>query len=754
MAYQYDQYKWLGKKFIRPDARDKATGALQFISDMDPGPDCLYGKIFFADKAHAWIRGLDYSEALKQPGVVDVVTAADVPGLNGFGIMSTEQPVFCEDKVHYYGDPVCCVIAESDDQAREALKYIRIEYEDLPVNVDITKALDPEMPVIAGESNKVKGIHFKRGEVEKYLNDKEYYVVRHTYDTPIQEHAYLECEFAIAEPTENGGVEIWCPTQYGFQDRRQLCEVLDLKPEQIVEHTSPLGGAFGGKDDMTLQPIIAVCVMKLKKRIRIDITREESMKYSGKRVPCHVVMETSCDKNGKLMTNKVDISCDMGPYNGVNSNVYDFAVEHSCGNYIFEAFEVNGYCLRTNRLHSGAFRGFGNPQITYCIETQIEELAHMAGMDPAEFREKNFMGPNDRTNFGTTHTSNQGLFDAMDAARKGDLWTNREAWKAEADKPWIKRGVGIATSCQGENMGSGVVDAPFGNIRLEEDGCFTFATSIVEMGQGSIAANTYMVAEALGVDPSIIRPLPSDTSREPDSGGAFASRGTFVSGRTLGNASKDFLHYAKGFIRKKMGQDVQMQDGNLTLADGTVLDWKEVYRILPPEYRMASGHYVSEETPYQVDFIVHYMYAHSVEVVGVEINELTGKVDVLRRELYPSCGTIINRLGYEGQCEGGMAQGLGYAIMEEYQVREDGTPATRSFQTYLCPTICDCPDPEITIIHEPEELGPYGAKGLGEIPMVTGAAVIGNAIADALDGKHLYQFPATPERVLDLIEKM
>ena len=735
---------YIGKKIPRDDAREKATGALRYFSDY-PQDGMLHGAVLRSPYAHARILRIDFSEALAMPNVVDVLTARDIPGLNSFGICKGDQPVLCGDKVRFCGDPVAVVLAEDAASAKAALRGVNINYEPLEVIRTAQQALAPGAEKIHSDGNLCTTFDFTRGNVEDYFTN-EYIAIEHTYTTPYQEHAYLETEAGFAIPRADGAVEVFHPAQYGYRDRIQLEKILNLPPEKIVIHSTPLGGGFGGKDDMSLQPLLAVAAWKTGRPVRISMDREESFLYSTKRLPFIIHMKTSASRDGRLMAHKVYAVCDCGPYTGISSAVYNYALENACGAYRFQAVDIKGDCVYTNNAHTGAFRGFGNNQLNFALESQVEQLCLKLGIDRLDLRRKNLVRTNDTLNFGQLHSGCDGLHHAMELVGKSQLWQNREAFKAAAAAPYLKRGVGIAASQHGNGLGNALPNQGTARITLRPDGVFEIYVSLEEMGQGLITSMHIIAAEALGTSYENVVVVNGNTALAPDTGSTTASQATYVGGNAIVAAAGKFLNNAR---RALDGRDVHIHKG--VMLDGLPSSWQEIAALLPESVLSTEGEFIVPITDLKIQIGLHYVHTHVCQVVGVEVNTLTGKIDILETEIFPAAGTVINRIGYEGQAEGGIVMSMGYSLMENYRLNDSGQPLTRNLQTYLVPTIKDMPEITVTPVEDTECTGPYGAKGLGEPVTIPGAPAIINAIHDAV-GVRVYDLPATPERVLMLIQ--
>lgn len=741
-------YKYVGKRIPRDDAVAKATGSMKFFADYK-FRDCLHGWVCRSSHPHAKILNINIEKAMAYPGVVDVITWKDVPGHNGFGIVSDDQPVFCQDKVRFIGDTVAMVVAESEDIARAAAPLVEVEYEVLEPLTDRFYARKPEAPQVQKGSNVASHFEWKTGDVEQYFTD-DYVVVENHYQTPYQEHVHLETEVAIARRTEDDELEIWAPSQYPYQDIRQLAVILDIAPQKIHCHNHPIGGGFGAKDDMCAQPLVAVAAWKLRRTVRLELDREDSFLYSVKRVPFTYYMKTAADKEGNLVAHKVETYGDVGPFSGIGVAVFNYGVENCCGAYYVPTLDVMGEAIFTNNAHTGAFRGFGNNQLNWGLEMQMDEIAAKLGMDRLELRAKNLIQSGKRLSYGHLHEGCDGLQESFKQAAKSWLWTHQEEFKKGAKRPWLKRGIGIASCHHGNGLGNAMTDEGRGTIQLNADGSFTVYLAMVDIGQGLTTTAHMMAAEALKVPYSQVHMVMGETDLSPDAGPTTASRSTYVAGNIICSAVQNFCKNLEEFLRIRYRSAKHAANG--FICDSQLISWKDLYPGLRGDLYLATGECVVPITDLKIQIGLHKMHSHVTQITGVEVNTLTGKVDVLATEFLPAAGTVINRIGYEGQCEGGIVMMIGYALTEDYRFA-DGKPQTKNLQTYLVPTAQDIPDYiNITPIENFERSGPFGAKGLGEPVTIPGAPAITNAIRDAV-GITVHELPATPERVLNLLKE-
>ena len=493
---------------------------------------------------------------------------------------------------------------------------------------------------------------------------------------------------------ENGGVEIWCPAQDEFRDRDQLSKVLNQPLDKIRLHASPLGGAFGGKVDMSVQPLLAVGVMKTGQPIKISVSREESFRFSVKRIPFTIKMKTAASRDGKLIAQKVEATSDIGPFTGISAGVFFYALENAGGAYYFPMIDIKGYCVFTNNARTGAFRGFGNNQMNFAVETQMDELAEKLSMDPLLFRKMNIVETGKPLCFGHPHSGADGLKESLELVEGSKLWKNRVEFKNLAEHPWIKRGVGIASSQHGNGLGKALVDEGAARIELKDSGNFVLYVSTDEMGQGTMTSLHLIVAEALHLSLDEVSVVNSDTSKVADSGATTASKATYIGGNAAILAIESLKQELYKYFENQ-GRSFTVYDDAISL-DGMFVSWKDIASAVPKELRSLERKFVVPMTKSDCAIGLHFVHSHVSQVAGVEVNTLTGQVNVLETEIVPSAGKVLNAIGYEGQAEGGVVMSLGYALMEEYRIDDDTRPLTKNYQTYLVPTIGDAPEIKVT----------------------------------------------------------
>jgi CO/xanthine dehydrogenase Mo-binding subunit len=743
--------KQLDKREPRLDAVAKVTGAQLYPSDKSLA-GMLYLAVVRSPHPHARVLGLDTREAEAVPGVVRVLTARDVPGENAFGIAIQDQPVLCGERVRYQGDAVALVGAESLGAARAAAALVRVDYEVLEPVVDPELAMRPEAPALHPGGNILHQGHFTKGDVRAGFRASDVVIARE-YDLPMMEHAYLETEAGIAFHDELGRLTVDSCGQYVYRDQTQIARALGLPLERVRAIGSYAGGAFGGKDEITVQIHLALMTHLTGRPSKLTLTREESLLFSTKRHAARVRFKTGCNRQGELLAVEARFVADTGAYASLGGPVLNLMLEHVAGPYRVPHVKVDGYAVYTNNGVAGAFRGFGCTQACVGIESQMDLMAREIGLDPLAFRLKNAMQKGDRAALDYEMKTAVGARATIRAAQRGRLWKGRQAWKKalgrapETLRPYLKRGVGAASQMQGLGLGIGLPDYCEVALELSSDGRLCLRASTSEFGQGAYTAYATMLAERLGVARARIEVVGGDTGLAPDSGTTTASRSTYAVGNAtlmacdrleaeLGQRAAARLGWPEGPARLE-GAQVQGAGGRIglgALLGDETLAVRATYHIPVADVELGDG-------------LPHLLYSYGTHVAGVEVNTLTGEVTVQAVEAFLDGGQVILRTGFEGQSEGGVAQGIGYALFEKVEF-DRGRFLNTNFNTYVLPTSLDVPASIRTVpvvVREPT--GPFGAKGMSETAMVGVTPAILNALEDAL-GVRFTELPVRAEQVL------
>lgn len=750
----------LGHSLPDIDGAAKVTGTLSFADDM-VFEGMLHGKVLWAAHPHAEIVNIDISEAITAPGVVAVLTAKDVPGRNGFGSLNPNQPVLCENRVRYLGDPVAFVIGETAEAAADAVKLIKTKYRPLPGVFCPKEGLRENSALIYPEGNICKHLVHEVGNLNDAKPKADVTVTGH-FETPIVEHAYLEPESGLGLIDEKGILTLYAPTQFPFEVKRQLPAVLNIPEDKVRVIVTPLGGGFGGKCDATIEFLAALGAYHTKRPVKLTLTRKESMVMSTKRHAYSMDYEVGATKDGKLLYVDAKLLSDAGPYDNLSPRVIDQACIFSCGPYVVPNLRVEGWAVYTNNANASAFRGFGINQAAVAIEQLLDEIAIKLKMDPFDIRMKNALDVGDSTISGEILKASVAIKDTIKAAKSAlekDLPRFRKLYE-DTDK---KLGVGVACGFKNVGAGKGKIDDAGAILELEKDGSVHVRVSAVDMGQGIRTTMAQITSETLGIPEKYLKIITGDTMLTPKHGGAVGERQTLISGNAMLQAARAFkekLLESAAALYNKDRSELNLKDFSIIDSKGdTVTTLGDLARrafasgqkitadffyIAPRTYALAD-----KEARLRVprdEYRNYPAYAYTTQAAIVEVDEKTGKVKLLKVIAAHDVGRAINPIKIEGQIEGSCSMGQGYALSEEYVVQE-GKHKTNTFNKLGLPLIDETPEYEILIIEDPEPNGPYGAKGISEVATVPITPAILNAIFDAT-GKRIYSLPAKPDKIL------
>lgn len=733
------KFKYLGKHIPRVDAYEKTTGELLYPSDLY-FPDQLYIRVLRSRYPYAKIISIDTSEAEQIAGVEKILTHKDVPGLNAFGIAIQDQPVFCHDYVRYQGDAIAAVGAVTDEIAKKALNSIKVEYEVLKPITSPEDALKPSAPQLHEKGNILNQKHFTKGNIEQAFKESDF-VFEHVYQTQRQAHAFLETEAGAAYYDDEGRLVVHAGGQYPHRDVTQISRILNLPEENIRVINSPMGGGFGGKDEITVQAYLALMTYLTKRPSKLFLERTESFIAGGKRHPVTIKLKTAVNKDGKLTAIDFYALSDTGGYASLGGPVFNLTVEHSGGVYFFPNSRISGHCVYTNSGYQVAFRGFGVPQTLFALESQMDEMADKLGIDRLEFRRINLLKHGQTGAIDNEFPLSIGSGPIVEAISKGKIYKNRKEL-IKTTKPYLKRGVGFALGLQGSGLGVGLPDFAHTKIKLTPEGKFKLLMGTSEMGQGNSTCFVQIAAEEINCELSDITYTLGDTGHVPNSGPATASRTIYTVGASIHYAAKEIK---EALLKHFNGSKLEIKSGTIYIDDIAKQTLKEL--ALEKDLETTGKFIVPTAKECLGDGLPHILYGYSGHVVLVEVNTLTGETQVIKAECYLDAGTVINRQGLEGQCEGGLVMGIGYALVE-HSMMEGGYYLNPKYSTYIIPTALDAPvDIETIAVDTFEKSNPMGSKGIGEITFTSVAPAVANAIYDAI-GERFYSLPIKPEDIL------
>ncbi len=745
-----------GRKTSRDGDLAKARGLEMFAADRY-GAGMLWAGVRRAGVAHAAIEGVDTSRALAAPGVVAALTHADIKGSNRQGVIQRDQPVLADDRVRHRGDAVALVVAETRQALAAALELISLQLSELPAVFDPDQALAKGAPIIhpghAG-GNLLLGGRVETGRGEAVLAECAA-MVEAEYRLPWQEHAYLETEAGWAIQEDDGRLIIVSSTQTPFRDRQEVAEALGLDPARLRMIAPPTGGAFGGKDGVSVQSLLALAALACPGRpIKMWWSREESFLASPKRHRARLRYRLGADSQGRFQALAAEIVYDTGPYDHLGGAVLTLGLEHAGGPYRIPNALIEARAVYTNNPVSGAFRGFGVPQVAAAMEMTVDLLAAKLGRDPLDLRRLNAVRRGDIIAPGVTLTGSTEIGQCLDRLEAHDLWRGRRAWK-EAAGPFQRRGVGVAAVMHAVGYGPMVPDVGNAKIELGADGVFSLFCGVVEMGQGNSATYGLLAERVLGQEPGSVRLIQPDTDRCLPSGSASASRTTFTFGNAvLGAATllrERLLARAADALLGVAPAEMALLPGRVRhLPTGKELPLDLLARLMTPEQRVAvhrhrapaSTQRPSADPVLQMHGLPHEVFSFGAVLAAVEIDELTGRLRVERLITAVDCGGLIDPLLAERQVEGAVVQGLGYGLYEEFLACE-GRVLSPDLATYIIPTALDAPEMETVFVPGHEESGPLGLKGVGEVGIDGPLPALANALRDAV-GDCPRRFPLTP----------
>jgi CO/xanthine dehydrogenase Mo-binding subunit len=730
----------IGQAVARIDAPGKVTGETAYPGDLYR-PDQAHIKILFAGRPHARITRLDKAAAEAMPGVLAVFTARDVP-VNEYGLIMPDQPVLCgpgsakpyADRVRFVGDQVALVVAETETQAAAAVKRIQVDYEDLPLLTDPLAARESGAPRLHPDREDNIFCHYqiRKGDLERGF-DRADVIVEGEYRTPAQEHAYLQPEAGLAYLDEQGRVTVETAGQWTHEDQEQIAHALALPLEQVRVKYAAIGGAFGGREDMSVQIVLALAAWRLHQRgiprpVKIIWSREESILGHHKRHPFVLRAKWGATREGKLTAAQVEVIQDGGAYAYTSTKVLGNATLMCTGPYEIPHVSVDAYSVYTNNIPGGAFRGFGGPQAAFAAEGQMNKLALALGIDPLELRARNVLKEGALLSVGTPLPKGVSIDRVVEACGERAGWSRgKGGWQrparselGEPEAPHLRRGLGLACAFKNVGFSFGAPEQCWATVELHggvEIDKVMVRHAGADVGQGAHTVMAQMAAEAAGVPLERVEVQASDTAITENSGSASASRMTFMAGNAIRGAVEQALVKWRAEDRPAVA----------------------TYQYRPPKTTPFDPQTGRSEP--------NFSYGYVAEAANVEVDLETGAVRVLEVVCADDVGRVINPQGVRGQIEGAVVQAAGYTILEDFQ-QPGGRVRTSLFSTYLIPGALDVPDRvESVIVEHPDPRGPWGARGMAEMPFLPLAPAIIAAVHDAT-GVWFDEFPLTPERVL------
>lgn len=735
------------------DGREKVTGKARYVADLS-FPGMLYARVLRSPLPHARIARLNIEPALKIPGVCAVITSRDFVDNGRFGWPVRDAFILAHEKVRYVGDPIAAVAAESEETAQKAIEAIELELKPLPVVSNVRRALEIDSPLVADNAGQASNLcvhHIVRNGNPDPIFAESPKILEDTFYFAHQEHAYMELEGVLAIPEPDGGVTLYANDQSPFINRDNTAAVLGLPTQLVRVVQPPVGGSFGGKDDIVYQCSAQAAKLALiaGRPVRLTLSRRESLTASYKREGMEIRLKIAADSTGRLRAASAELWVDSGAYASMTPLSSWRATMHAAGCYHYEAAKADTYVVYTNNGYSGAFRGFGNPQACAASEILIDELAHRFNRDPIDFRLANLIEEGQPAFTGNIIRHPVHLRDCLEWARSKSEWDARRAEYARQNRnnP-IRRGIGVACYFHGTGLGGEGKDYASARMRIENDHTFILQHALTDYGQGSRTVFTLIAAETLQIDPRRIQMLRPDTQTAAETGPTVASRATIVGGnavRITAQKLSNILNYAAAHLlgcpphqiqrtREAFVNPVSEEEAPLdAVIDhaqeiGLQMDAEGYWQIPHIHWDFETG----SGEPY-------FTYCYGAQIAEVEVNLTDKQINVTRVWAAHDGGTIIYPNGAKGQIIGGIVQSIGYALTEGFTF-QDGYPQKTTLKEYTIPKATQAPEVEVFLLPTVQPEGPYGAKGLAEPPIVATAPAIANAVFQAT-GRRLTRFP-------------
>jgi len=691
----WEERTGIGHSYPKVEGYEKALGTGPYINDMKL-EGMYHGVLKFSEHPRAVVRRIDVSGAEKLPGVIRIFTGSDIPGKRYQGLIEKDWPMMVleGETTRCIGDVLAGVVAESEAVARRAVEEIRVEYDVLEPLTEMTEAANSEI-MIHDSGNLLKKTVIRRGETVEDIFNKSDHVVEGVFETPFVEHAFLETEASIAQPDGQGGMTVFSQSQGIYADREQISSMLDLPKEKVNVILVSAGGGFGGKEDLTVQHHAALYSMVLECPVKVRLDRAESIRMHPKRHKTHMTYKLACDENGKLTALRARIIGDTGAYASVGGEVVARTGTHAAGSYHLPNVDVIASAYYTNNPPAGAFRGFGVNQSNFSMESMMDELCAKGGFDRWQFRYDNALDTGRMTTTGHVLGEGIGLRQCLDAVKVA-FNDNQHA--------------GLACAIKNCGIGNGLEEVSETRINVIAPDRIILNHGWTEMGQGIHTVARQVLAEVVGLDDSVSIEVKSSTGANATSGTTTASRGTALLGNSTIKAAK------------KLKADLQ----DRTLAD---LVGKEYF----------GRHVVDWTTTHDVEgeIVSHFSYGFAAHLA---ILAADGKLQSIHAA--HDAGTVINPALFEGQVEGGVVMGMGYAVSEKFPLKDGKLTSTKMSKLGL-PKAKNVPEIKVISVQCPDPVGPFGAKGVGEIGTIPTAPAIANAYCQ-YDGERRYSLPLTP----------
>ncbi|MEL7610415.1 MAG: xanthine dehydrogenase family protein molybdopterin-binding subunit [Bacillota bacterium] len=741
-------------KNLRADAVAKVTGRAIYANDINL-PGMLHVKVVRSTLSHANILSIETDAAAAVPGVVAVLTAKDIPGI---GNQPKERPVLCGDRVRYIGDGVALVVADTRAAAEEGAKLVNVQYEELPALLDPREALKEGAPRIHEGGNLLCRYKTTRGDVDTALEHAPH-VIEREYTTQRVQHASMETEVCVVNyDALSGQTTVQCPINSPFAIRKLISETMGCPQADVRILVATIGGTFGGKnyDTAVACSRAGIASRATGRPCKVVLTREESILEGTKRHPIQANYRVGFDDDGRLLAAKIDVLLDGGAYTSKSHPVTSRMAIEATGPYSVPAVDTTVTNVYTNNVYSDALRGFGSPQVDFCSESMMDEIALYLGKDPIEVRRLNMLADGKTSAFGEV-MRDVTLEECLSALEQSAELKKRKKEAEEFNKtsPEIKKGVGIAILHRGEAFGAAGqgVDTASGMLTIQQDGSVIVNSSIADVGQAGPTTMISIVHETLGISRDRIRASRIDTAGVTDAGPTVASRGTVFSGGAIYNAALALKEKLEKYARKRLGErELVFKDDKIFAADdpGECVELRAVVSdaFAACDHLNALGFFTNPPLEYDKKTGVgraYMSYVYGATAACVSVDTRTGVTSVDDFFAVHDIGHAFDKEEVVGQICGGVSMGVGYAVMEDVEISK-GKVQNLNFENYLLPTTMDMPNVHVTALEIPSSYGPLGAKGIGEPATSVVAPAIINAIAHAT-GKRIRNLPANLERV-------
>jgi len=733
-------YRIVGKSVPRVEGAEKVAGKTQYAADIGV-PDALWAKVLRSPLPHARVIKVDTSRARELPGVHAVISGADLPQVL-VGLRMKDMPILARDRVRYVGEPVSAVAAENSEIAEEALSLIEVQYEELPFVTDPVEAIRPGAPVLHENPAQYKNApprstelpnvqsfgEWKNGDIEAGFK-KAARIFEHTFRTPLGFHAYIEPNACIVRVDEEGRVEIWASNKSPFTLRNRLAADLGLNAEKIKVHIMPVGGDFGGKTSVSEAPICYFLAERARKPVKMVLTYAEELAAAAHRHPAVITLRTGVDKDGKLCAVQAKAIFSGGAYAALKANP-EVTVQgpRRIGNcYRIPAIHLEVWCAYTNQVSCTQTRTPGSPQTVFAMESQMDIIARELGLDPVEFRMRNLLRDGDATPFGQK-LQNILARETLNKAASASGWGKSKA-----------KSVGRGVAVYERGSGAGKSGAA---ITIESDGRVIVLTGVPDVGPGIHTVVQQIVSEVLDVDPKRIGVRVEDTDRSPYDSGTGGSKSTNSVGHAAYKAACEVKEKIMALAARRIGcepGDIRQVKGRYVAPGCKAISFEDLMRSAVEENQGPITH-LSLHEPSRGG-----VTAFAAQVAEVEVNPETGQLKMRRITTVHDAGRVLNPLTFQGQVDGGVVTGLGFALMEDNPV-VDGKIAALNLGEFKIPTAQDIPQLKTLLLESPTGPVPFGGKAIAEIPNVPTAAAVANAIADAV-GVRLFDLPLTAEKI-------